>query len=976
MNETVKIGKRIYPRHQVERLASQVGLDFDSEFEENKDFLSNALQALIPIGWHRQNSELHSIIHYFRQALASLPKDPTPQEDSQQIWPLSTEKELLFSLNEKTKKPESDEIQETTMFYEAMLEGWEVNPPGKIGESLEYLQVDPLEMLEKTKELSIENKLEVYWVARLAVMLPLPPLWKVIHDQFGNKYYSKNNQVVNYHPGTSFIKSLLKKNKKAYNTHKMQFLDEHFKYFTVDLVKLKLGCDYVVTRSEVASPTKVKEARLFRNKVQVEDVMDDSLIFEVIEDCGINVFEEPHLTGIVFEFMDQMQQKGLFEGWKFTYNFKGTKYWHHPLKRQSSKWFPYKDSLKDYLNKVKKASYSNCKDKVLKPSDRNKKFKVLGEEFYQETRSLAIKCVKEVIKKHSEVETQCLDLKSFSRKAKGINSKNKLLDTLFSCPFDLNSVSKSTSSKIEIETSLSLDISSDNSDKTQESPKKLGTNEESEEDAAERVKNELIQRIGGKTNQKTVNKRKISKEKGQNFFKKLKNINSKRKSSDSSSISPQKNLKRNGSRNYKKYPALQSLKELTQNKDSKKKKQGKDSPKETIGSRRTSESPMGSSRKQQDNQSPTRTPRKNQETLESTQAVFKNKHQDNQSPTKTPNKNLESPQSTQATSKTKQRDNQSPTRTLRKKQENLESAQTTSKTKKKTSGSPARPKNSSDSENSIKSLSPQNPLIRKNSKFEKFKLSKAQENSEWEKDIPETPRLKKRPSRLKNANRWAKELVDNYLVNKPSPYKEKAFNYKESTPNSKFLVPFLRKRISENLSASNSNQANQESSQKTKEPKLLQDTNHEKLPELQSSSNPAVETEGSITQQNFFKTFNHTPKQEPLKETTKEAHDESFHNRSSSLPGLMNYVPKDPPKLWFEKYLVYAEKPKNPKHARVQSSNLPFESSSRVYKREPEAPNKTIRQSKTSKRLRKDCNTLQRNYESEKKIQTFFPQIA
>ncbi|CAG9334507.1 unnamed protein product [Blepharisma stoltei] len=502
--ETVKIGEKVYPVNEVKALAEQLGMDYENEGPKYEDFLANALYALLPVGWRRERdpsgrilyhndytnvtTEIHPLLYQFRRAFQKISTDKLPSSSSphrkesnftikrqeanceETLWSSQVESNMIRALAEKNlieqknaSTPNEIALKQANEFYDIMMGDCDVKPPEAIVDSIDYQLVNPKQMYERAKLLGIDDDTNLYWIARLSLMLPLPPLWKVTKDDIGNDLYMniEGTTMTKTHPGSFFISKLIAKARVKSSSEKassMVFHDKKSRKYIVNLNKLQNGEDIISYQAENSSPKFLAHMKYFQPRMSVQEVLDDIMILEIAQDSGINLDKELHLIGLVFDFMDNIKIQGLFHGWEFRYTMQGHKYWYHGKQRRSCKFFPYKDSLAKHIRAARKEAILRSRDKVLAILDRHKLFWLKGKDFFLKIRKDALNIINLLIARNVDQENPEVnyDLRSISQKLEKALTENEMLDLLFASPFifDIAKIEEELP-KLEIDSDIS-----------------------------------------------------------------------------------------------------------------------------------------------------------------------------------------------------------------------------------------------------------------------------------------------------------------------------------------------------------------------------------------------------------------------------------------------------------------------------------------------------------------------------------------
>jgi hypothetical protein len=492
---TIKLGNKYYVYEEVKLLAEQLGMDLDQDREKYIEFLKGALNTLLPVGWKRERdpsgkllyhniqtsltTETHPLIYHFRKAFLELvesnsagpvptprrkvsPKmnetdsDPFNKVNKVKLWNIEAEQKMYEELSDKLRdtSERSDNsaidqaIEEATQFYKKLLEGSLFKPPEAIENTLEYQLVDPEEMLSKFKEMNLPPRHELIWIARLALMLPLPPLWKYSFDTLSNKIYEniKLNVCTRIHPSNKFLTELIKiarfSREKPDVSHIMVFHDREYKRFEVDLKLMLAGKTYVVSRNELPSPTYYKEAKKARIKMDVTETLSDVMVLKIAADCGVELEKELHLVGLVFDFVENLKKHDLFKGWEFRYTNQLEVYWYNQQLKRSSKVFPFRDSLASHIKQARIQSLKRSKLRARPIADRHPDFKLATKDYIEKFRNESMNLLRNKIKKDMEEEfLDKIDLTELLASSNKLPIQQKqLYDLLFPCPFSFDKI--------------------------------------------------------------------------------------------------------------------------------------------------------------------------------------------------------------------------------------------------------------------------------------------------------------------------------------------------------------------------------------------------------------------------------------------------------------------------------------------------------------------------------------------------------
>ena len=434
-----------YPKNEVLQLAELIGIDFDNE-TQYRWFLHQALACLLPIGWKREsdplgNIQYHNIktqvttknnplIYKFRKcferliekdlkanfAEASKMSEKTTTQDSQKlgntqdivISSYEEQRSVFDKLMEKVSKTEatySEKFQkvmkEAEEFYEMIFT--EFKPPKRIVESLEYQLVSPHEILEFAREYGFSQEFGMFWLARVALVLPLPPFWKEEVDALGNKVFI--NSELNYSqanpPFHTFLAKFFHKLRKSPEKTEekfMTFYDKDSIRYVVDLSKLCNKKDFVIIKDSTPDPEFVKKALYFKPQLTSDEALTDIMIFEIAQSIGIDLNKEIHLISAVYQIIETLKSEKILKNWDFRITMEGNRYWYNLKEKRSVNTFPYKDDIKKYIRIVRKEVFANAKNTIKHFNDRHPEFKEKGKDFYEKCRKEGVSLSESLIK--------------------------------------------------------------------------------------------------------------------------------------------------------------------------------------------------------------------------------------------------------------------------------------------------------------------------------------------------------------------------------------------------------------------------------------------------------------------------------------------------------------------------------------------------------------------------------------------------
>jgi hypothetical protein len=433
-----------YPVKEATQLAELIGFDFERE-TQFRWFLNQALNTLLPIGWKREsdpfgNVHYHNektqvttknnpLVYKFRKCFERLllremeqPSDAEKPGESKsgksQLIAISSleEQEAVFkNLREKGAHNELnfsekflEIMKEAEEFYEAIFVDESFKPPKSIAESIEFLLVNPEEMADLARDYKIILEPQLIWIARAALVLPLPPLWRSEINALGEKVYinSEINNPQTEAPFHAFLNKYIQKSRLVLPQEGekfMTFYDKDCVKYVVDLTKLPTKRDYKVLKDDKPDPDLLKKALYFKPQLSSEEALTDVMIFEIAQSVGIDMNRELHLISAVYQIIETIKSKNILKNWDFRITMEGTKYWYNTKDKRSIPDFPYKDEIKKYVRVVRKEAISNAKTSIKKFSERHPEFQVYGKEFYERCKKEAMAVTESLVKKHLSV---------------------------------------------------------------------------------------------------------------------------------------------------------------------------------------------------------------------------------------------------------------------------------------------------------------------------------------------------------------------------------------------------------------------------------------------------------------------------------------------------------------------------------------------------------------------------------------------
>lgn len=433
-----------YPIKEAMQLSELIGFDFERE-TQYRWFLNQALNTLLPMGWKREsdpfgNVHFHNaktqvttknnpLVYKFRKCFERLllkeieqpndtEKTPESKSGKSQLIAISSyeEQEAIFkslmekgALNEMNFSEKFLELmKEAEEFYEAIFVDESFKPPKSISESIEYQLVNPEEMADIARDYKIILEPQLMWIARVALVLPLPPLWRTEINALGEKVYinAEINNPQTEAPFHNFLNKYIQKARLVVSPDGekfMTFYDKDCVKYVVDLVKLPSKKDYKVLKEDKPEPEMMKKALYFKPQLSSDEALTDVMIFEIAQSVGIDMTKELHLISAVYQIIETIKSKNILKNWDFRITMEGNKYWYNTKDKRSIPDFPYKDEIKKYVRVVRKEAISNAKGSIKTFSERHPEFLAYGKEFYERCKKEAILVTESLIKKHLSV---------------------------------------------------------------------------------------------------------------------------------------------------------------------------------------------------------------------------------------------------------------------------------------------------------------------------------------------------------------------------------------------------------------------------------------------------------------------------------------------------------------------------------------------------------------------------------------------
>lgn len=414
-----------YPKKEVIQLAELIGIDFESE-PQYRWFLNQALTCVLPVGWKRESDPLGNVhyhnvntqvttknnplIYKFRQAFERIvqKENETNYSEAAKVggemnkaqqemsMPSIDEQQSIFeklmgkALKSEAKAEEGlrQAFKEAEEFYDTLFMGSDLKPPSSILESFEYQLVNPEDMITAARNYNIPLDYSFMWIARVCVVLPMPPLWRVEFDVLKSKVFinSEFNIKQAEPPYLTFLVKYLQKAKANPNPNVekiMTFYDrDHIKY-VVDLVKLCSREDYIIQKDPTPDPEFKKKALSYKPHLTSEEALTDIMIYEIAQTSGIDFNREMHLISAVYQIIETMKNEGLLKNWELRLTMEGNKYWYNTKEKRSLNNFPFKDDVKKYVRSVRKGALDEAKNTIKGFQDRHGEFLEKGKEFYE-----------------------------------------------------------------------------------------------------------------------------------------------------------------------------------------------------------------------------------------------------------------------------------------------------------------------------------------------------------------------------------------------------------------------------------------------------------------------------------------------------------------------------------------------------------------------------------------------------------------
>ena len=460
---------------EAQSVATQLGMDMeaDSEFIW---FLKQALVALLPQGWKKEsdpkgrikyhNSQTnattatHPLLHQYRIAFFRLllyplssRSGPDVSKAREKALPRSIdEDEVLFHslvVEHRSSNPLRDAVlKDADVFYGSIVGPTATHPPHYIEETAEFQQVSPTEMLEMAHKLGIGNDFRYFWIARMALVLPLPPCFETTIDAIGHTKYlnTEHNVLLEQHPSIHYLQKLVSRlrfNPAAINSEMMFFYDKQMMPYVVDLHSLTTGHSGILLPSDQSQSTGLTKTRrnLYHEDRSMKAVIQDMMLLELTQKAGIDFAADVHLVGTVYEFMGKLREEKLLESWSFRYTVEGEHYWYHTPEERAYRRFPYTKNLKRYVKKRQKKLSSLLPSYLKPPTSRHPLFLIHGDYLFDASRSEAVDMMTSLLKhmletNRFEMPKGDFDVEEVFRGVEGVG-RETVMDALFANPFEM-----------------------------------------------------------------------------------------------------------------------------------------------------------------------------------------------------------------------------------------------------------------------------------------------------------------------------------------------------------------------------------------------------------------------------------------------------------------------------------------------------------------------------------------------------------
>ena len=448
---------REYPYKEVQSLATRLGMDM--EVDANLEwFLKQALITLLPSGWKRESDPkgriqyhnahtqattgTHPLLFQYRCAFFRLlQRHPHPDSsDAQQNLFTDLVKEKQLDVPHRIAA-----MKDAENFYASIIRLGEGHAPRFIEETVEYQQASPQALLEMARRLGIASELRLYWVARMALALPLPPCFESLRDSLGNTKYmnTEYDVMLDTHPCLAFLQKQLVRIRTIpvqRTADIMFFYDKNFLPYVVDLQSLARGEPQHRINLDARGITKMRRD-LFKAERDMREVIDDMMLLELVK-CGKLEHDDIHLYGPVAEFIQELKEESLFEKWQFRYTLEGEHYWFHTPEERAYRQFPYAKALRRLIKRKRKHGLHKHPQYLRLPLLRHALFVKYGEDFYTQVRTEALDLMMSVLRTMLDTNIfrmpeEELDISETLKVVEPPLDKEQVLDLLFASPYDL-----------------------------------------------------------------------------------------------------------------------------------------------------------------------------------------------------------------------------------------------------------------------------------------------------------------------------------------------------------------------------------------------------------------------------------------------------------------------------------------------------------------------------------------------------------
>ena len=466
---------REYPMKEAMSVATQLGMDMEAD-SDYLWFLKQALVALLPQGWKRESdpkgrikyhntktnatTATHPLLYQYRIAyfrlLQYLPHRRNGPEESKlrDKQRSSDEDALIFNRlmdERKSNNPLRDlALRDSDKFYDSIIGPNATRPPHFIEELAEYQQANPSDMVEMAHTLGIGAEYRYFWVARMCLVLPLPPCFETTIDTMGQTKYinTEHNVLLEIHPSIHYLQkfvSRLRFTAAAFNSDMMFFYDKQMMPFVVDLPALASGSKGAFLTSEMHVSTGLSKSKrtVYQEERSMKTVIEDMMLLELTQQAGVNLATDLHLIGVVYAFIQKLKEEKLMENWNFRYTVEGEHYWYCITEERAYRRFPYTKNLKHYVKKRQK-KYSTLLPTYQKSStSRHPLFQQYGDYLYESASAEALLLMSSLLKNMMEnnkfeMIKENIDVEEVFRGIENLDH-DTVLDVLFSNPFEFPS---------------------------------------------------------------------------------------------------------------------------------------------------------------------------------------------------------------------------------------------------------------------------------------------------------------------------------------------------------------------------------------------------------------------------------------------------------------------------------------------------------------------------------------------------------